>query len=188
MHDGLGHEVSNGFIYDATVRIHKVTDGFHLPFQLRVHRERVCRGSFIILYLTHARTHTQTHTHTLLIRAAGGSFEAVTNCPASREYPWRAFSVGLFDAGLVINSDKSFSSSLLMCSQHAHTHINTPSKSFLTDNRRVWGYKECVNSVNALIEKYFQNVHGESVGALQNCEVFGDFVRQHKQNTFFCRH
>lgn len=51
MHDSLGHEVPNGFVYNADVRIHEVADGFHLPLQLRVHRECVCRDVFI-LHLT----------------------------------------------------------------------------------------------------------------------------------------
>ena len=52
MHDGLGHEVSDGFVDDADVRIHQVANGFHLPLQLGVHRECVCRGSLFILRLT----------------------------------------------------------------------------------------------------------------------------------------
>lgn len=48
MHDGLGHEVPYGFVYNANVRIHQVADGFHLPLQLRVHRECVCRDIFIL--------------------------------------------------------------------------------------------------------------------------------------------
>lgn len=58
MHYGLGHEVSDGLVYDADVRIHQITDGFHLPLQLRVHRECVCRGSLFIFRLTHTHTHT----------------------------------------------------------------------------------------------------------------------------------
>lgn len=38
-----------------------------------------------------AQTHTHTCIHTHLITAVGGGFEAVTNCPASWGYPWRAF-------------------------------------------------------------------------------------------------
>lgn len=52
MHDGLGHEIPYGFVYNANVRIHQVADGFHLPLQLRVHRECVCRDIFI-LHLEH---------------------------------------------------------------------------------------------------------------------------------------
>lgn len=48
VHDGLGHEVPYGFVYNADVRIHQVADGFHLPLQLRVHRECVCRDIFIV--------------------------------------------------------------------------------------------------------------------------------------------
>lgn len=48
VHDGLGHEVPYGFVYNAGVRIHQVADGFHLPLQLRVHGERVCRDIFIV--------------------------------------------------------------------------------------------------------------------------------------------
>lgn len=58
MHDGLGHEVPYGFVYNANVRIHQVADGFHLPLQLRVHRECVCRDIFI-LHLTE-RQHINT--------------------------------------------------------------------------------------------------------------------------------
>lgn len=57
MHDGLGHEVSDGFVDDADVRIDQVADGFHLSLQLRVHGERVCGGSLFILRLTRT-THT----------------------------------------------------------------------------------------------------------------------------------
>lgn len=48
MHDGLGHEVPDGFVYNASVGIHEVADGFHLPLQLRVHGECVCRDIFIL--------------------------------------------------------------------------------------------------------------------------------------------
>lgn len=48
VHDGLRHEVPYGFVYNADVRIHQVADGFNLPLQLRVHRECVCRGIFIV--------------------------------------------------------------------------------------------------------------------------------------------
>lgn len=58
MHDGLGHEVSDRFVYDANVRVHQVADCFHLPLQLRVHRESVC-GDIFILHLTN-RQHKNT--------------------------------------------------------------------------------------------------------------------------------
>lgn len=43
VHDGLGHEVSDGLVDDADVWVHKVADGLHLPFQLRVHGHGVTR-------------------------------------------------------------------------------------------------------------------------------------------------
>lgn len=51
IHDGLGHEVSDGFVDDADVRVHQVTDGFHLPLQLRVHGECVCSRCLLVLNL-----------------------------------------------------------------------------------------------------------------------------------------
>lgn len=44
MHDSLGHEVSDGLVDDTNVGVHQVTDGLHLPLQLRVHGETVGRG------------------------------------------------------------------------------------------------------------------------------------------------
>lgn len=43
VHDGLGHEVSDGLINDADVRVHQVADGLHLPLQLWVHGHGVAR-------------------------------------------------------------------------------------------------------------------------------------------------
>ncbi len=37
MHDGLGHQVSYSLVDDAHVRVHQVSDGLHLPLQLRIH-------------------------------------------------------------------------------------------------------------------------------------------------------
>lgn len=68
--------------------------------------------------------------HTLFIPAAGGGFEAVTDCPAklplSTESPPRPFPVLLFDATFVINSDKSSDSSpsdVFSTRAHSQTHI-----------------------------------------------------------------
>ncbi len=41
VHDSLGHEVSDGLVDNTRVRVHQVTDGLHLPLQLRVHGEGV---------------------------------------------------------------------------------------------------------------------------------------------------
>lgn len=48
----------------------------------------------------------------------------------------------------VINSDKSFSNSLLMCPQHQHTHKHAIHIYYNSSHRRVWGRRECVNRVN----------------------------------------
>lgn len=75
-----------------------------------------------------ACTHTHTQAHTLFIAAAGGGFEAVTDCPAKLLLSTESlFSLPalLFDATFVINSDKSSDSSLLMCARHVHTRKHT---------------------------------------------------------------
>lgn len=89
-----------------------------------------------------------THRHTYLFIIAGGGFEAVTNCPASWAHPWRASSVLLFDADLVINSDKSVSSSLLMCTQHQHTRTHAIHIYHNWSQDRVWGRWPHVDSAN----------------------------------------
>lgn len=43
VHDGLGHEVSDGLVDDADVGVHEVADGLHLPLQLGVHGHCVTR-------------------------------------------------------------------------------------------------------------------------------------------------
>lgn len=43
VHDGLGHEVSDGLVDDTDVRVHEVADGLHLPLQLWVHGHGVAR-------------------------------------------------------------------------------------------------------------------------------------------------
>lgn len=92
---------------------------------------------------------TNTHTHTLRFIPAGGGFEAVANCPASWARPRRASSVPLFDAGWVINLDKSFSGSRLMCPQHQHTCKHAIHIYHNSSQRRAWGRPERVNRVNA---------------------------------------
>lgn len=75
--------------------------------------------------------HTFTHARAGLIGAAGGGFEAVTNCPAKAEaihgeLLFFSSPVRSFDATFVINSDKSSGSSPLMCAQHiTRTHKHT---------------------------------------------------------------
>lgn len=49
MHDGLGHEVSDGLVDNADVGVHEVADGLHLPFQLRIHGHRVARNHRIFV-------------------------------------------------------------------------------------------------------------------------------------------
>lgn len=90
-----------------------------------------------------------THRHTYLFIIAGGCFEAVTNCPASWAHPWRASSVLLFDADLVINSDKSVSSSLLMCTQHQHTRKHAIHIYHNWSQGWVWGRRQHVDGTNA---------------------------------------
>lgn len=41
VHDSLGHEISDGLVDNANVRIYEVADGFNLALQLRVHRHCV---------------------------------------------------------------------------------------------------------------------------------------------------
>lgn len=41
VHDGLGHEVPDGLVDDADVRVHQVADGLHLALQLWIHGHRV---------------------------------------------------------------------------------------------------------------------------------------------------
>lgn len=37
VHDGLGHEITDGLVDNAHVGVHQVADGLHLPLQLGVH-------------------------------------------------------------------------------------------------------------------------------------------------------
>lgn len=90
--------------------------------------------------------HWQICTHTFRFITAGGGFEAVANCPASWARPRRASSVLLFDAGWVINLDKSFSGSRLMCPQHQHTRKHAIHIYHNSSQRRAWGRPEHVNA------------------------------------------
>ncbi len=37
VHDGLRHQVTDSFVDDGHVGVYQVTNGLHLPLQLRVH-------------------------------------------------------------------------------------------------------------------------------------------------------
>lgn len=78
----------------------------------------------------HSQTYTHRQTHTHLITAVGGGFWSCDKLSSQRKLSMESFSVPLFDAVLVINSDKSSSSSLLMCTQHTHTRTHTHKHTF----------------------------------------------------------
>lgn len=48
MHDGLGHQVADGLVDDGHVGVDQVTDGLHLPLQLRVHAVHYVVGAVFI--------------------------------------------------------------------------------------------------------------------------------------------
>lgn len=58
VHDGLGHEVSDGLVDDADVRVHEIADGLHLPLQLRVHGHSVAGVHCIFFLWLQTRTGT----------------------------------------------------------------------------------------------------------------------------------
>lgn len=62
MHDGLGHQVSYGLVDDAHVGVHQVSDGLHLPLQLRVHGVHETVRPVLVSSIA-LQTHTQSHKH-----------------------------------------------------------------------------------------------------------------------------
>lgn len=51
MHDGLRHQVADGLVDDGHVGVNQVTNGLHLPLQLRVHAVHyVVRAIFITAF------------------------------------------------------------------------------------------------------------------------------------------
>ncbi len=53
----VGHQVSDALVDDADVGVHQVTDGLHLPLQLRVHGEGISRDAGLVLRLRKQRDH-----------------------------------------------------------------------------------------------------------------------------------
>lgn len=51
VHNGLGHEVPDALVDDGHVGVHQVTDGLHLPLQLRIHGEVLCGTRALTLHL-----------------------------------------------------------------------------------------------------------------------------------------
>ena len=56
VHDGLGHQVTDGLVDDGHVRVDQVTNGLHLPLQLRVHAvHEAVRAIFITAFALRRR-------------------------------------------------------------------------------------------------------------------------------------
>ena len=51
MHDGLRHQVADGLVDDGHVGVDQVTNGLHLPLQLRIHAVHEVVGAILLTAL-----------------------------------------------------------------------------------------------------------------------------------------
>lgn len=135
---------------------------------------------------THLHGQKHTHTHTPY-HGSGRWFWSCDKLSSQLRLSMESFSVPLFDAVLVINSDKSSSSSLLMCTHHTHELTNTHSTSILSSliNRESGDMQDVSTAWTASCRNCFKMSVWESLFVMwwRACEVLIVFMYQILNNS-----